>query len=176
MGVEHRMHLIDGDITRLAIDAIVNAANEDLRGGGGVDGTIRRAAGPKLDAACRAIGGCPTGTAVLTGGHQLAADHVIHTAGPVWQGGGANEEQLLANCYRSALDIAAANRFQTLAFPSISTGVYGFPIDRAARIAIASVAGFLELIDRPDQVTFCCFGPADTKVYRDALAEAGIEA
>jgi O-acetyl-ADP-ribose deacetylase (regulator of RNase III) len=176
MSVAHRIRLIDGDITKLTVDAVVNAANEDLRSGGGVDGAIRRAAGPRLDEECRAIGGCPTGTAVLTGGYDLAADYVIHTAGPVWHGGGRNEAQLLVNCYRSALDVAASNRFRTVAFPSISTGIYGFPIERAARIAIASVTDFLELNDLPDQVTFCCFGPADMAVYRAALAEAGIEA
>jgi len=174
MDLGHRMLLLDGDITTLAMDAIVNAANEDLRGGGGVDGAIRRAAGPKLDEECRAIGGCPTGTAVLTGGYELEADYVIHTAGPVWQGGGRNEAQLLANCYRSVLDIAAMNRFRAIAFPSIGTGIYGFPIDRASRIAVASVAEFLTLHDHPGEVTFCCFGAQDTRVYREALAEAGL--
>ena len=174
MDLGHRMLVLDGDITTLAMDAIVNAANEDLRGGGGVDGAIRRAAGPKLDEECRAIGGCPTGTAVLTGGYQLAADYVIHTAGPVWHGGGRNEPQLLANCYRSVLDIAAMNRFHTVAFPSISTGIFGFPIERASRIAVSSVADFLRHNEHPVEVTFCCFGRQDTGVYRAALAEAGL--
>lgn len=176
MDLSQRILLIDGDITRLRVDAIVNAVNEGLIAGGGVDGAIRRAAGLKLDAECRAIGGCPTGTAVLTGGYDLACDYVIHTAGPVWHGGGRNEDQLLANCYRSCLDIAARNRLRSVAFPSISTGIYGFPIARAAHIAVHGVSDFLALNDLPDQVTFCCFGAADTGVYRTALSEAGIKA
>jgi len=174
MELKDRIQVIEGDITTLALDAIVNAANEALRGGGGVDGAIRRAAGPKLDEECRAIGGCPTGTAVLTGGYELAANYVIHTAGPVWHGGGRNETQLLANCYRSVLDIAAKNRFRSIAFPSISTGIYGFPIARASRIAVVSVSDFLKLNSYPGEVTFCCFGAKDVAVYREALAEAGL--
>jgi O-acetyl-ADP-ribose deacetylase (regulator of RNase III) len=176
MELKDRIKLIDGDITKLAVDAIVNAVNEELRPGGGVDGAIRRAGGPKLNEECRAIGGCPTGTAVLTGGHDLPAHYVIHTAGPVWHGGGRNEPQLLANCYRSVLDIAAKNRLKTIAFPSISTGIYGFPIERASRIAVGSVVEFLTVNELPVEVTFCCFGTADTGVYRAALAEAGIPA
>ncbi len=171
-----RMRVIDGDITKLEVDAIVNAANEGLIPGGGVDGAIRRAAGPKIDEECRMMGGCPTGAAVLTGGYDLAANYVIHTAGPVWQGGGKNEEQLLANCYRSVLGIVAKNRLRSAAFPSISTGIYGFPIARASRIAVREVGSFLSLNELPLEIIFCCFGADDTGVYRDALARAGVKA
>ena len=174
MDLSQRIRLIDGDITTLEVSAIVNAANEALAPGGGVDGAIRRAAGPKLDEECRAIGGCPTGTAVLTGGYDLAADYVIHTAGPIWHGGGRNEPQLLANCYRSVLEIANQNRLATVAFPSISTGIFGFPIERAARIAVHEVTDFLAIHEKPREVIFCCFGDADTGVYRTALSAAGI--
>ena len=176
MDVMERMRVIDGDITKLEVDVIVNAANEGLIPGAGVDGAIRRAAGPKIDEECRMIGSCPAGTAVLTGGYDLAANYVIHTAGPVWQGGGNNEEQLLANCYRSVLGIAAKNRLRSAAFPSISTGIYGFPIARASRVAVREVGNFLALNDLPLEVTFCCYGADDTGVYRDALSEAGVNA
>jgi O-acetyl-ADP-ribose deacetylase (regulator of RNase III) len=132
-----RLRLVTGDITRLAVDAIVNAANTTLLGGGGVDGAIHRAAGPGLIEECRRLGGCPTGEARITGGHNLPARWVIHTVGPVWRGGNAQEDELLAACYRNSMALAAANNVRTIAFPAISAGAYGFPLDRAARIAVA---------------------------------------
>src|SRR5207237_1816309 len=134
-----RIHLEQGDITRLAVDAIVNAANAALLGGGGVDGAIHRAAGPELLAECRTLGGCPPGEARLTRGYKLAAGHVIHTVGPIWRGGTAGEAEILANCYRSCLAIARGQSFRAIAFPAIATGVYGFPREAAARIAVAGV-------------------------------------
>src|SRR5512134_3709983 len=131
-----RIEIVEGDITKLDVDAIVNAANRTLLGGGGVDGAIHRAAGPELQAECSALGGCDTGSAKITRGYRLPAKHVIHAVGPVWKGGQADEEALLASCYRTALQLAAAHRLASLAFPAISTGIYGFPADRAARIAV----------------------------------------
>ncbi|MBT5435703.1 MAG: O-acetyl-ADP-ribose deacetylase [Alphaproteobacteria bacterium] len=166
-----RIRLVDGDITTLDIDAIVNAANEALAGGGGVDGAIHRSAGPELMVACREIGGCPTGQAVITRGFNLKARHVIHTVGPAWRGG--DEDRRLADCYRNSLMLAQRDDLATLAFPSISTGVYGFPIKRACRIAIREVIGHFSRHDTPHSVTFCCFGAPDTERYREALAEEG---
>ena len=165
------IRLVDGDITTLDIDAIVNAANEALAGGGGVDGAIHRSAGPELMVACREIGGCPTGQAVITRGFNLKARHVIHTVGPAWRGG--DEDRRLADCYRNSLMLAQRDDLATLAFPSISTGVYGFPIKRACRIAIREVIGHFSRHDTPHSVTFCCFGAPDTERYREALAEEG---
>ena len=164
------MEIIDADITTLDVDAIVNAANEALLGGGGVDGAIHRAAGPCLAEECRKIGGCPTGEARLTGGYDLPARHVIHTAGPVWQGGGAGEADLLAACYRNCLALAGENDIQSIAFPSISTGVYGYPVAAAARIAVAAVAEYLQQLDAEMRVIFCCFGAQSTGHHRTAMA------
>ncbi len=166
-----RMRVAEGDITALAVDAIVNAANESLLGGGGVDGAIHRAAGPGLLAECRTLGGCPTGEARITRGYRLNAKWVVHTVGPVWQGGGAGEDGLLAACYRNALTLARAHGAWTVAFPAISTGVYRFPVDRAARIAAAAVAGVLADAPEIEDVIFVCFGAEAAAAYQAALTE-----
>ena len=168
-----RLKVIEADITTLDVDAIVNAANETLLGGGGVDGAIHRAAGPDLLAECRTLGGCKTGEAKITAGYDLPARHVIHTVGPIWRGGDAGEDVALASCYRKALALAGERGLSAIAFPAISTGVYGFPADRAARIAVGTVADFLAIHDLPAQVTFCCFGPESAVLYRQALAGFG---
>jgi O-acetyl-ADP-ribose deacetylase (regulator of RNase III) len=165
-----RIILSSGDITRLKVDAIVNAANTSLLGGGGVDGAIHRAAGPELLAECRTIGGCPTGEARLTAGYRLPAAHVIHTVGPVWRDGNHGERAALASCYRSCLAIAQSKKFRDIAFPAISTGVYGFPRDEAARIAVTTVSAHLAQHDYPERVIFVCFDAATLAAYRDALA------
>ena len=167
------MTIVEGDITRLNAYAIVNAANESLLGGGGVDGAIHSAAGPGLLAECRELGGCPTGEARITGGHALAARHVIHTVGPVWQGGGRNEEALLAGCYRNSLVLARDNGVGSIAFPAISTGVYRFPALRAAEIAVLTVTEYLAQNDLPVSVLFCCFGRASADAHRAALESLG---
>jgi len=164
------MTVVDADITTLAVDAIVNAANESLLGGGGVDGAIHRAAGPGLLEECRKLGGCPTGEARITGGHRLKAAHVIHTVGPVWHGGGSGEDELLASCYRASLALAAEHGIGSIAFPAISTGIYGFPADRAAAIAVREVRAHLAVNDLPKQVIFCCFGAASAATLSAALA------
>lgn len=167
-----RVAVIEADITTLALDAIVNAANESLLGGGGVDGAIHRAAGPDLLAECRAIGGCPTGEARITRGYRLKARHVIHTVGPVWRGGGQGEDELLANCYRRSLELARVNGLVSIAFPAISTGVYCFPPDRAAGIAVSTVAAFLDDDDGAmERVVFCCFGRDSLDRHEAALKE-----
>jgi O-acetyl-ADP-ribose deacetylase (regulator of RNase III) len=170
-----RLDIRVADITTLEVDAIVNAANRSLLGGGGVDGAIHRAAGPGLLAECRSLGGCETGSAKITGGYRLKAKHVIHAVGPVWQGGTANEEALLASCYRSALDLAAAHALTSIAYPAISTGVYRFPADLAARIAVGTVAS--ELASAPRgiaRVIFCCFSPDSAEHHSNAFAELGL--
>lgn len=168
---ESRIEVIQGDITRLQVDAIVNAANTSLLGGGGVDGAIHRAAGPELLAECRTLGGCETGDAKITGGYNLPARHVIHTVGPVWHGGDRGEEELLANCYRNSLRLAAENGVKTVAFPSISTGAYRFPIERACSIALREVGSFLEGHNKVEKVVFVCFSEEDREVYRRMLEE-----
>lgn len=157
------------DITTLAVDAIVNAANESLLGGGGVDGAIHRAAGPGLLAESRTVGGCPTGDAKVTAGHDLPARWVIHTVGPVWRGGGHDEDELLASCYRRSMEEAAELGARSIAFPAISTGVYGFPPDRAARIAVDTLREELDRDGRPTDVTLCAFSADAADVLREAL-------
>ena len=159
--------VVEGDITRLDVDAIVNAANESLLGGGGVDGAIHRAAGPELLAECRTLGGCDTGDAKITKGYRLTARHVIHTVGPVWRGGALGEADLLASCYRSSLALARQHGLAGIAFPAISTGVYGYPADDAAEIAVASVRAFDGPVDR---VVLCAFDAATYDQYVRLLA------
>ena len=170
-----RLEICVADITTLDVDAIVNAANRTLLGGGGVDGAIHRAAGPELLVECRTLGGCETGSAKITRGYRLQAKHVIHAVGPVWGGGSKGEEDLLASCYRTALALAAEHRLASIAFPAISTGIYRFPADRAARIAVGTVAA--EVASAPRGIThvvFCCFAPDSAEHHKDALAELGL--
>jgi O-acetyl-ADP-ribose deacetylase (regulator of RNase III) len=162
-----------GDITRLAVDAIINAANPSLLGGGGVDGAIHRAAGPELLAECRTLGGCPPGEARLTRGYRLPAVYVIHTVGPVWRGGAAGEPEILAGCYQSCLAIARERRFAAIAFPAIATGIYGFPREAAASIAVAQVAARLAAHDKPERVIFVCFDEATRAAYDAVLGTLG---
>jgi O-acetyl-ADP-ribose deacetylase (regulator of RNase III) len=174
IGTAH-LEICVADITTLDVDAIVNAANGSLLGGGGVDGTIHRAAGPGLLAECRTLGGCQTGSAKITRGYKLKARHVIHAVGPVWQGGDTEEQSLLAGCYRSSLDLAAAHALTSIAFPAISTGVYGFPADLAARIAVGTVTSELSASPRGiTRVIFCCFSPESAEHHKTAFAELGL--
>ena len=166
MAYHPKIELATGDITRLAVDAIVNAANSSLLGGGGVDGAIHRAAGPELLAECRGLGGCPTGEARLTRGYRLPARFVIHTVGPVWRGGSANEDELLARCYRSSLALAVAEGIRSIAFPAISTGIYGFPRPRACAIAVDETHHFLLADDTLDRVVFISFDSETAALYR----------
>ncbi|MFZ2207194.1 MAG: O-acetyl-ADP-ribose deacetylase [Porticoccaceae bacterium] len=168
------IEVIEGDITVLAVDAVVNAANSRLAGGGGVDGAIHRAAGhDALQAACRVLGGCPTGEVRLTPGFALPARAIIHAVGPVWQGGGAHEEELLARCYRNAMAVASAERFRSLAFPAIICGVYGFPPERAVPIAVREVRDAMTRSTTVERVIFCCFDAAMAARYRAELARSG---
>ena len=167
--IERRIQVVEGDITRQQVEAIVNAANTTLLGGGGVDGAIHRAAGPELLQECRQLGGCSTGEAKITKGYRLPAKFVIHTVGPVWRDGHHREDELLANCYRNGLALAQQNGIRTIAFPSISTGAYGFPMDRAARIAVAEIRTFLAKHTLPEQVTLVCFGREAFQLYARTL-------
>ena len=169
--VRDRILIVEGDITKLDVDAVVNAANESLLGGGGVDGAIHRAAGPELLAECRALHGCPSGQAKITRGHRLKARHIIHTVGPVYDGGGYHEAELLRSCYRESLRLAAEHQLQSIAFPCISTGIYGYPKDKACNIAISTAIECLATNDYPHTITFCCFDPTDTTLYRTRLLE-----
>ena len=165
-----KIEIVEADITTLAVDAIVNAANDRLAPGGGVCGAIHRQAGPELARACAEIGACPTGEARITPGFKLPAKYVIHAVGPVWNGGGANEDELLASCYRDSLWLAFENKLASIAFPAISTGIYGFPAARAAGIAIRAVSATLARAPAFDRVVFCCFGPESADLHRRALA------
>ncbi len=169
-----RMDVLVADITTLRVDAVVNAAKDTLLGGGGVDGAIHRAAGPELLAECRALGGCDVGFAKITRGYRLPARHVIHAVGPVWRGGNHGEDDLLASCYRRALALMRPNGMTSIAFPAISTGVYGFPADRAARIAVGATAAELANDRSVTRVVFCCFSETSARCHENALEELGL--
>jgi O-acetyl-ADP-ribose deacetylase (regulator of RNase III) len=158
-----------GDITQLPVDAIVNAANKSLLGGGGVDGAIHRAAGPELLEECKTLNGCDTGQAKITQGYNLPAKYIIHTVGPVWKGGDHKEAELLQSCYEESLGLAIKHQIQTIAFPCISTGIYGYPKQRAAEIAVSSCKNFLQRTGANIEVIFCCFGNDDVEIYRQLL-------
>lgn len=160
-----RIEIVHGDITKLKVDAIVNAANNSLLGGGGVDGAIHRAAGPKLYEECKTLNGCATGEAKITKGYNLPAKFIIHTVGPVWRGGGNNENNLLENCYRNSLELAVINNIRTIAFPSISTGVYGFPFINASTIALSTIKNFLESNNSIEKIIFVCFSQNDYDLF-----------
>jgi O-acetyl-ADP-ribose deacetylase len=165
-----QLEVIVADITTLSVDAIVNAANSSLLGGGGVDGAIHRAAGPELVMECRQLHGCRTGDAKMTRGYRLPAGHVIHTVGPVWQGGDQREDELLASCYRSSIELCRLHKLTSVAFPAISTGIYRFPADRAAQIAIETTAASLPIIPSLERIIFCCFSEMSARFHEDAVA------
>jgi O-acetyl-ADP-ribose deacetylase (regulator of RNase III) len=169
--ISERVIVVEGDITKQEVDAIVNAANSTLLGGGGVDGAIHRAAGPRLVEECRRLGGCPTGQAKITKGYNLPAKWVIHTVGPVWHGGAQREDELLASCYRASLELALEMGIRTIAFPAISTGVYGFPLERATAIAVREVRSFLEKNPALEKVVFVCFGKYTYERYLNAAKD-----
>jgi len=166
-----RLEVIVADITTLSVDAIVNAANTSLLGGGGVDGAIHRAAGPELLVECRTLGGCETGAAKITKGYRLTARHVIHAVGPVWNGGRSGEDELLASCYHCAIDLCRAHALTSIAFPSISTGVYRFPADRAAKIAVTATAQALPDAPSINRVILCCFSPDSARLHEQAMTQ-----
>ncbi len=169
---DRRLEVVQGDITKLHVDAIVNAANSALGGGGGVDGAIHRAAGPELAKEATRLAPCPTGSAVITSGYRLPAKFVIHTVGPVWRGGKAHEAELLASCYRNSLSLAVEHGARTIAFPAISTGVYGYPVDQATEIAVRETAAFLRGTDQIERVIFAAFGDDVRRAYEKELAKA----
>ena len=172
--LSHRLKLVTGDITKLQVDAIVNAANSSLLGGGGVDGAIHRAAGRNLLEECRLIGGCPEGEARITKGYRLPARYIIHTVGPRWGGGSSGEEMALISCYRESLKLAKKHQIATIAFPCIATGVYGYPKSEACRIAVETALAWLKEHDLPEQIIFCCFGSTDADLYQPRLEELGL--
>jgi O-acetyl-ADP-ribose deacetylase len=169
MASPRRVSLLEGDITKVQVDAIVNAANTSLLGGGGVDGAIHRVAGPELLVECRTLGGCPTGEAKITAGYRLPAKYIIHTVGPIWGGGDRGEPELLASCYRNSLALATKHRVRNIAFPAISCGIYGYPIPDACQIALRETRAYLDTSDLPESVTFVCFGREIYDAYRAAL-------
>ena len=171
MEINDRIEIVKGDITTLTTDAIVNAANSSLLGGGGVDGAIHRAGGPALLAECRQLKGCPAGKAKITGGHNLTAKYVIHTVGPVWMGGDRGEPKLLAECYRNSLRLAAEHKIRSIAFPSVSTGVYGYPVELASAIALNEIKVFLENDSTVDRVIVVCFDDETYSVYKKNYRE-----
>lgn len=171
MEINDRIEIIKGDITTLTTDAIVNAANSSLLGGGGVDGAIHRAAGPALLAECRQLNGCPAGKAKITGGYNLPAKYVIHTVGPIWRGGDSGESKLLAECYRNSLKLAAEHKIRSIAFPSVSTGVYGYPVELASAIALREIKGFMEDNSTVDRVIVVCFDDETYSVYQKNYRE-----